>query len=184
MMPEVWLGAVARHTRDLGSDEPRFPDHWYWFEMYSRYQDGAISLAQYNADIARLHELQGNRMALVTEPGGALVPQFELRDRARLLGGAPSLGRVRQAPEGLAFAFYQDSIATELCADVAVNATTAGDIVEELLPVLYGRDATTADRESVETAFAGCEPGPDCDTGDLGSDICAALLTGPEMHFY
>lgn len=182
MVPEVWLASVARHTEDVGRDEPRYSDLWYWHEMYSSLEAGEISETTFNADLQRLVAISGNRMTLV-DFDGVLWPQFAFRDHARSLGGAPSLGRVRQAPEGLAFSFFQDAIAAQLCAHVETTGTTVADIVDELVPKFYGRAAEPIDRETFTGAFASCV-GADCDQQTIAPAICAALVTSPEMHFY
>ena len=182
-IPEVWLTTMTRHTVATGRDEPRFPDTEYQQQISQAYDDGVISLDTHNADLQRLNAMQRNRSVLIVDQNGKLVTMSRFRGDAHSLGGAPGLGRVRQAPEGLAFAFFHDAIAEQLCNDANNAGTTVDDALDAWLPRLYGRAVTIEDRTTFAAAYATCS-GDDCAPQAISAAICVALATAPEMHFY
>ncbi len=181
---EVWLDSTALLTLSLGACDARYEGFPY-FLILQQLQNGAVTQAQATADMRKIYDMQQNRQPWDDEQG---MPDFLYQSIARLIGGCPGFGSMRQEQTGLSYAFTQESLAELLCQPgVAQNVgtdTAIADIVQFQTRIAYGRDATAEEIADYTTAAASCADATECSPTGMRNAVCVGLTGGAPMIFY
>jgi len=187
--PEVWLDSALNIAIDFGTWDPRYTDGFGYFLIQQAVQQGNLPQDQLEAELLRLHRMQDSILTLrVDEMSGMTIPDFRYVQVVRLIGGAPGFQAVRTGPDGVAYAYTQESLAELLCqAGVAQNASPGGDpstanILTHQMNRLFARDATSEEITMFRDARDTCTD--DCSVQAAVNASCVALLGSAEMLFY
>lgn len=186
---EAWLDSATSIIAPLGTCDPRYSDGFVYFQMVQATQTGTISMAQLEVDVERVWRLQESRQPLeLNSDLGIMFPAFTFSTLARLMGGCPGFQDQRQSPEGIAYAYGQESVAELMCVAYGLRSRPAGPItvasvLTHQMSNLFGRLPDAEELAIFESASLGCA-GAECSEDQLVSATCAALLGSAEALFY
>lgn len=188
---EAWLDSASAVTTGLGTCDPRYSDGFAYILMYQAAQTGTITMGKLEEDVAALWVMQENRQRLVlNQEIGINFPDTGYTSIARLMGGCPGFQAQRQSPEGIAYAYGQESVAELLCTyydlrarPIAAPPLTVARLLTHQMGLLFGREPLPEEVAEFEAAYMGCA-GNACSEAQLVKSMCSALLGSAEALFY
>ncbi len=188
---EAWLDSASAVTTGLGTCDPRYSDGFAYILMYQAAQTGTITMGKLEEDVAALWVMQENRQRLTLNADlGINFPDFAYSSIARLMGGCPGFQDQRQSPEGIAYAYGQESVAELLCTYYDLRARpitapplTVARLLTHQMGLVYGREPLPEEIAEFEAAYMGCA-GTECSEAQLVKSTCSALLGSAEALFY
>lgn len=191
-MAEVWLDSLRPlFSADLlGTCDPRYTDGGAYFGLFQAAQTGTITPARLESELARVHAMLGDRRRFrLDDNSGLMIPDFQYEGIARQIGGCPGFATTREPPDGMAFAFTQESLAEQICfPTVATEATPPSDptlenILSHQMRLLFAREPAPEEIDAFASARATCT-GDDCTVQAAVNSVCVGLLGSAEFLFY
>lgn len=187
MQAEMWLDSVGRMAGvDLGSCDPRFPNVVSGRPEGTEYEETVWHPNEYPKDVDGW-------------PAERNKPNYDFRDRARLLGGCPDqLAQLRFTGTGVMIALAQSDISREVCERIAADApivhpdVMTGDgsaanlrtIADHIHKTVLIDDPPDSLDAALSAAADGCAGDAECDPAQFTTHICGALFRSAPFLFY